>query len=93
MRTCYKSIKCTLLLKTANGALLMAFSLMTWCRCRMGLQRQKAVNLPPDVWRIISKKLTIREWARVSGTCRTTWQLQLDMIDLIHWNAEGLLIS
>jgi hypothetical protein len=62
----------------------------------MGLQRRKAVIFPPDVWRIITKYLTIREWAQVSGTCRTTWQLELDMIKLDTCsliNAEGMLIS
>ncbi|EIE18831.1 hypothetical protein COCSUDRAFT_59762 [Coccomyxa subellipsoidea C-169] len=49
---------------------------------RAGGQGRTAVAFPPDVWRIIAGHLTLNEWARISGTCKTTWQLQLDELHL-----------
>ncbi len=42
--------------------------------------------LPPEVWRTIAGHLSMREWAQVAGTCKTTWKLQLDTIDIAYAN-------
>jgi hypothetical protein len=44
------------------------------------------MTLPIEVWRIISSQMSIREWVRVSGTCKTTWKLALEDVQL-DWRA------
>lgn len=52
------------------------------------------MTLPIEVWRIISSQMSIREWVRVSGTCKTTWQLVLEDVQLDWWaGAAGELHS
>jgi hypothetical protein len=52
------------------------------------------MKLPTEVWRIISSQMSIREWVRVSGTCKTMWQLALEDVQLDWWaGAAGELHS
>ena len=39
-------------------------------------------NLPSEIWQIIARYLCPQEWARVAGTCKTTWELQLDTVHI-----------
>ncbi len=35
------------------------------------------VSLPEEIWQNVASRLSLRDWARASGLCRTTWKLQL----------------
>jgi hypothetical protein len=39
-------------------------------------------NLPSDIWQIIARYLRPQGWATVAGTCKTTWELQLDTVHI-----------
>ncbi len=45
-----------------------------------GLARGVILSLPEDVWRNVASHMTLREWARVSGLCKSTWKLDLHSI-------------
>ena len=54
------------------------------------IPHSSSTQLPPDVWRFIASRLSVKEWAKASGISKTTWNLQLDKLDLdlTHW--QGL---
>ncbi|EIE21762.1 hypothetical protein COCSUDRAFT_56208 [Coccomyxa subellipsoidea C-169] len=35
------------------------------------------VRFPEEIWQNVASRLSLRDWARASGACRTTWNLQL----------------
>ena len=38
-----------------------------------------------EIWAQVAQHLEVREWARVAGTCRATWDVQLDSINVREW--------
>ena len=40
-------------------------------------QEHLLAQLPAEIWQKIASFLTLREWAKACGACRTTWNLQL----------------
>ncbi len=36
-----------------------------------------------DVWRLTADHLSLKEWARVAGTCKALWRMDLNKIDLM----------
>lgn len=56
--------------------------LLVTCRTKKKASRAAALSFPPEVWQLIACQMSMTEWARVSGICRTTWELQLDEINL-----------
>ena len=51
--------------------------------CRMPPRRRKArVELPEPLWAKIASHMSIKDWAMVSGTCKTTFELQPRTINI-----------
>lgn len=46
-------------------------------------------NLPNEIWQQIASYLTLREWAQFSGTCKATWSLQLQDIEILKQDCIG----
>ena len=38
-----------------------------------------------EIWALVAQHLEVREWARVAGTCRATWDVQLGSINVHEW--------
>ncbi len=41
---------------------------------------QSTMALPGEVWLKIADHMNIYDWAKASGTCKATWQLQLETV-------------
>ncbi len=43
---------------------------------------REPVALPESVWAHVASYMSVRDWARVSGTCRITTKVKLQSMDL-----------
>ncbi|BDA49860.1 hypothetical protein COCOBI_14-4800 [Coccomyxa sp. Obi] len=65
-------------------------------KARACMECSSAGGLPLDVWEHIRGFMTMKEWARVAGTCRCLWNLPLSRVDIsrsmtpkgIQWAAK-----
>ena len=49
------------------------------------------VRFPEEIWQNVASRLSLRDWARASGACRTTWNLQL--VDVAVTDHDNLGVS
>ncbi|EIE26872.1 hypothetical protein COCSUDRAFT_59379 [Coccomyxa subellipsoidea C-169] len=61
-----------------DGAVPSALTLAEGTSLRVTVsQMPHHTSLPPEIWQAIARYLSARDWARVAGVCKTTWQLRL----------------
>ncbi len=48
------------------------------------------VSLPTEVWQLIAARMDSKDWARASGICRASWEVQVEEICLGETVAEAL---
>lgn len=46
--------------------------------------------LPEEIWRMIASYMDVKQWAKTSGLCKTTWKLQLDSIELSPYDVTEM---
>ena len=48
-------------------------------------------GLPEEIWQRVASYMRAQDWARASGTCKTTWKLELQSVKIMACDGLGVL--